>query len=215
MKEAGVGSSRASKVFAAAWSVAQRHRVVGGVLVGLSLPITRIVSDLVGIPIADTVEVAFLGGLYVVALAALCWPWTSYALALRLSLVSAAALISVGTVSVFVRDSGGTQRIPWIFPIGVFLVFAGILAAAFAVLSAFVFVRMRYWAVFPPGNCQRCGYSLFALQSYRCPECGAPFVPREGSGVGMGQQEPSPGQHALSQRAPCSERLASNPNDRR
>ncbi len=165
--------------------VVRRHRTLLAVLVGLSLPATRVASDLLAVPVADTIELTVLAGVYFLALATLCWPLTSYALGLRLSLVSAIALVCVGTVNVLVREGGDTSLVPWIVPVGVVSVFAVFWAAAFAVLSGLVFVRMRYWPVYPPGHCERCGYNLFGLQDARCPECGTPFVPKEVNREGM------------------------------
>lgn len=179
MNEIGADLSRVSRICAVAWRVIQRHRMVGGALVGLSLPVARIVSDLFAVPIADSVELTLLAGLYLIALAALCWPWTSYALALRLSMAAAIALVCVGSVNVFVRNVGATRLVPWIFPVSVVFVFAVFWAAAFAVLSGLVFVRTRNWTVYRPGYCQACGNGLMGLQDARCPECGTPFVPSE------------------------------------
>lgn len=185
MKEAGSSVARQSSAHAVVWSVVQRHRTMAGALVGLILPLARVVNDLLGVPIADTVELALLTALYFLSLAALCWPWTNYALALKLSLVSAIALICIGTVNVFLRDVGDAKLVPWIVPVGVILVFAGFFGVAFAVLSGLVFMRMRYWPVYGPGHCPRCGYSLIGLPSDRCPECGTPVVRQETSGVGI------------------------------
>ncbi len=147
-----------------------------GAMVGLSLPVARIASDLFAVPIADSVELSILVGLYFLALAALCWPWTSYALAVRLSLIAAIALIVVGTVNILVRNAGDMQLVPWFIPVGVFCVFAVFWASAFVILSGLVFVRMRYRPVYRPGHCERCGYNLFGLEIARCPECGTQFA---------------------------------------
>lgn len=51
------------------------------------------------------------------------------------------------------------------------------------VLSMFtclaVFIRRRYWPVYPPAHCTGCGYNLLGLAEPRCPECGLPFDPAE------------------------------------
>ncbi len=39
-----------------------------------------------------------------------------------------------------------------------------------------VWIRRRYWPVFPDGCCKHCGYDLQALTADRCPECGTAFV---------------------------------------
>lgn len=215
MNETGVGLSRTPKICAVAWSAMQRYRTPLAVLVGLSLPVARLASDLFAVPITDTIELVVLAGLYLCALAALCWPWTSYALALRLSLAAAIALVCVGSVNVLVRDLGDTRLVPWIVPVGILFVFAIFCAGAFAVLSSFVFVRMRYWPVYPPGHCERCGYNLFALQSARCPECGTPLGSKKTIEEGMCQEEPGPRQHRLSQQLSCGARPVSNPSDGR
>lgn len=182
MNETGAGLSRAPSICAVAWSVVQRHRMVPGALVGLSFPVARVVSDLLAVPVPDTVELTVLAVLYLIALAMLCWPWTSYALAVRLSLAAAIALVCVGTINVFVRDLGDMRRVPWVFPVGTVSVFVVFCAVAFVVLSGLVFVRMRFWPVYPPGHCERCGYDLFGLQGARCPECGTPFARGEDYG---------------------------------
>lgn len=175
----GAGLLRVSRAGAVAWSVVQRHRILSATVVGLSLPLTRIVSDLFAVPIADTLEVKILTVLYLLALVALCWPWTSYALAVRLSLAAAIGLACVGTVNMLVRGSGEAHLALWVVPAIAFFGFVVFCAGAFAVLSGFVFVRMRYWPVYRPGYCQKCGYNLFGLEDARCPECGTPFVPNE------------------------------------
>ncbi len=177
MNKIDAAVSRASGVRALAWAAVQRHRVVGAALVGLSLPAARIVSDLLVVPVADTVELGVLSGLYLVALAALCWPWTSYTLALKLSSTATIALGCIGTVNVLVRGAGNVRLVPWYIPVGVLSVCAVFCAATFAVLSGLVLLRMRYWPVYRRGCCQACGYDLFGLQDARCPECGTPFSP--------------------------------------
>lgn len=51
--------------------------------------------------------------------------------------------------------------------------------AAWAVLClplwSVVFLRNRYWPVYPEGHCQMCGYDLQGLPVRRCPECGEAF----------------------------------------
>ena len=49
----------------------------------------------------------------------------------------------------------------------------------FVVLGAVVYVRNRYWPVYPAGCCGKCGYDLRGLPLPRCPECGTPFDPKD------------------------------------
>ena len=207
LNELGPIPSCAQTGRSSAWNIVERYRTLLAIPVGLSVPVARIVSDEFAVPIAGTVELTVLAGLFLLALAALSWPWTSYPVALRLSLASTTALVCVGTVNAFVRDPGDTRIVPWIVPVGVVFVFAVFCAGAFVVLSGLVFVRTRYWPVYPPGHCERCGYNLFALPSARCPECGTPFVSKKPIGEGMYEQEHGARQHRLSQQPSRGERL--------
>jgi hypothetical protein len=160
--------------------VMREHRTLLAALVGLLLPATRMAFDLFAVPVDNMIDLPVRTGIYIVALSALCWPLTSYALAFRLTLVSAIALVCVGTANIFLRETGDTSLVPWIIPVGVVSVFAAFWGIGFAILSGLVFVRMRYWPVYPPGHCRACGYNLFGLQDPRCPECGTAFT-RNGS----------------------------------
>lgn len=212
MNETGVVLSRTARVFAVAGAVMQRYRTLLAVLVGLSLPAARMASDSFAVSVGDITQLAVLAGLYLFALVTICWPWTSYALALRLSLAAAIGLACAGLVNILVRDLGGTRLVPWVVPVGVVLVDAVFWGAGFAILSGFVFVRMRFWPVYPPGHCQRCGYDLFGLESARCPECGTAFVSKKIIEEGMCQKEPGSRQHTLSQKLSCGEGSVSKPN---
>ncbi len=39
-------------------------------------------------------------------------------------------------------------------------------------VSIATFLRRRYYPIYPPGHCQRCGYNLTGNVSGVCPECG-------------------------------------------
>lgn len=208
MGEVDPARSSAQEKRSGVLAVVRRYRTLLAVLVGLSLPATRVASDLSAVPVADTIELTVLAGIYLLVLATLCWPLTSYATALRLSLVSAIALVCAGTVNVFVREPGDTSIIPWIVPVGIVFVFSVFCAGAFAALSGLVFVRMRYWPVYGPGQCQRCGYNLFALQSARCPECGTPFASKKVIEERMREREHCSRPHRMSQEQCRAERLS-------
>ncbi len=191
----------------------RRYRILLAALVGLSLPATRMAIDALALPVANSIEIPVRIIFYCFALATLCWPLTSYALAFRLSLVSSIALVCAGMVNMFVRKTDDVSLVPWFFPIVYLAVFVTIWGVGFAIISSLVFVRIRYWPVYPPGHCERCGYNLFGLQSGRCPECGTAFVLKKTVEDGMRQQEL--GQRQLSHQLSCGERPDSNPSDGR
>ncbi len=160
---------------AVVWDVMRRHRAVAAVLVGLLIVLVRVACEWLAVPVSELVKSAVALGLYVLALVALDWPWMSYALARRLSLAAAATLACVGSVNALVRDPRGWDIVPWIFPVGLVLTSMVFGAVVLGILFAFTFVRKRYWPVYPPGHCRRCGYDLRGQIELRCPECGTSF----------------------------------------
>jgi exosortase/archaeosortase family protein len=82
---------------------------------------------------------------------------------------------------------------PWWYALGALLQGAvrdGFYFGSMAVIilsSPYLGARVATWLRPPPstpGECKKCGYSLYGLPSTVCPECGTPFAPIEAQDVG-------------------------------
>lgn len=60
----------------------------------------------------------------------------------------------------------------WFIPLCMVLAFVAYGLVSLALMSGFVYIRMRYWPLYPPGHCIQCGYNLTGNVSGTCPECG-------------------------------------------
>ncbi len=107
------------------------------------------------------------------AVAALCWPWTEYRVARRLAFAGATTVALLALISVIVS----ARQLPpgavyQYLPMAVVFGFAAYGSVSLALMSSIVYVRMRFWPRYPPGHCVECGYDLTGNVSGVCPECG-------------------------------------------
>lgn len=204
-QEKGDYSPRTPMAITVAWGAMLQYRIPLAVMVGLSFPAVCLSFVLLGVPIVDiaVIAVAVMLGFYFLALAVICWPWTSYALAHRLSLAAAIGVVCGVLVNHIIQPLGdGFAGRPLARIIFLSVGFVFYYVAGLALLSGFVFVRMRYWPVYPPGHCKQCGYNLTGNVSGNCSECGTPLVSETTIEEGASPQQPS-----------CDEGTISNPND--
>ncbi len=158
-----------------------KHPMIGATLVGFvcgslalvfpQLPIRNV--TLSAVLQAVLVFAVFFGGLILCS-----WPLRSYGVVLVSSFFA-------NTSGSLVQWTRHTFDLTFFFPGGLFQasgVLGFLVEASLGVLTTFlliapvVWLRRRYWPVYQPGHCRKCGYSLFGLSSNRCPECAEPFT---------------------------------------
>jgi len=116
----------------------------------------------------------YLGGL-----AGSAWPLRSYNVAVRTTLVASACFASVGFLNVLLTFPGHASKRLVRGIMSAPLLFIGLWAVSCLILCVVVLLRKRYWPVYAPGQCVRCGYDLRGLPNPRCPECGTSFTTPE------------------------------------
>ena len=118
-------------------------RIAAALCAGLFVPLAGMIGQAASMRHGTTMSVA--APVSAIALAIACRPWTSFALALRLSLVASLGFIIVGSANMFWSIPDGIRLVPWYFPVGVLAGFVVAWAVSMVVLSSLVFIRMRYW----------------------------------------------------------------------
>jgi len=121
------------------------------------------------------IELSAILGCYLAALGFISWPLSSYRLVGCVCLMAAIGYTIVGGINTVSACRGGVFERAWLPYITIPLTLVLVWGSSWSALSAAVFTRNRWWPVFPPGHCNKCGYNLFGLASRRCPECGTPF----------------------------------------
>jgi len=167
--------------------LAFRHRQFAAAGVGALVPLASVFVDVAIGPVAKIVSLVVLVSLCFLVLLLLCIPLTRYGRAFALSLSCGAGIAITGGLCVALRvplPSSMTVPTFMMITIQVLLVYALLL---FAGLSVGVFIRRRYWPVYPEGRCSFCGYDLQGLPAARCPECGTFFVRMENDNDGTQQ----------------------------
>jgi len=114
--------------------------------------------------------------IYLAGLALASWPLTSLRKVWMSALLMAAGYISIASINMWqALRTGLIHRRSAACIVLVSVLFAFWVGYS-AIGSLLVWVRRRYWPIFPPGHCKKCGYCLFGLTTRRCPECGTPFM---------------------------------------
>ena len=117
--------------------------------------------------------------LQVIGLCVICQPLRSYRTVIFATL---AGLVGNSVVSLphaalyFPPGSGYPWYVMVAWGVATLLVIWGTIGG---ILCCAVWTRKRYWPVYEPGCCAKCGYYLRGLPEPRCPECGTPFEPDE------------------------------------
>jgi hypothetical protein len=123
---------------------------------------------------------------YLAGLVLANWPLTSLHRMWMSALLMAAGYMSIACLNMWQALRAGLIHRHSV----VYLVLAvGLLAfwvGGAAIGSVLVCLRRRYWPVYPPGHCKKCGYCLFGLTSRRCPECGTEFASAGSHGSMLG-----------------------------
>ncbi len=144
-------------------------RIITALAIGV---VTRILLDATPNDYAMVSNILFLSVLLPGLLMLLNYPWLSY---------SGGFLIGVvGEIGVQICGSWYYHRYYGSFTAGhnpgLILAGSAVVVAGFGLVCLIpVYIRRRFWPVYPSGQCQRCGYLLKGLTVPRCPECGKPF----------------------------------------
>ena len=113
---------------------------------------------------------------YLVGLVLVNWPLTSFRKMWLSALLMAAGYISIACINMWqALRTGLVHRHSVAFLVLVAALLAFWISGA-AVGSLLVYVRHRYWPIYPPGHCRKCGYCLTGMISSRCPECATTFT---------------------------------------
>ncbi len=163
-----------------------RYRIPLSIAICVVVRMLRFVLDRTYIPptgattaylmTVSTVQVA----IQLLAVAALCWPWTEYRVARSLAFASATTVATLALISVILSARYMPPgAIYWYLPLAVVFGFAAYGAVSLALMSGMVYVRMRFWPRYPPGHCVQCGYDLTGNVSGTCPECGTSLTNKD------------------------------------
>ena len=102
------------------------------------------------------------------ALIVLMYPANSFRHAFQVGIAGAIGAVgSSTTLSKALLGSWTPYPIQWL-PLE--LMFGLLIFTAICLVA--VFLRRRFWPIFPAGCCKKCGYDLIGSTSGRCPECG-------------------------------------------
>ena len=156
-----------------------RYRIPLAIAICLLVRLARFVLDRTHIPptgftttylmVVGVVQLA----IQLLAVAALCWPWTEYRVARRLALAGASAVGLIAFVNVLASIRHlSPGMIYWFLPMTVVFGFVAYGSVALGLMSGIIYIRMRYWPRYPHGHCAQCGYDLTGNVSGTCPECG-------------------------------------------
>ncbi len=154
----------------------KRSRVLTAGLVGALFPTGRIIWNWIAPPQLLWVDVTLFSALYFFGLGMACRPLCSYRVVWKLGFVASVGFALVGCTNVLLHKQLFVRFVPWLLLVGAGGMLVGVWGLTGSVLCAVVFLRNRYWPVYPPGCCKKCGYCLYGLTSRRCPECGRPFT---------------------------------------
>lgn len=151
----------------------QRWPRISAGVVGAAMPfvVRLLTSGTVGV--SSRYAALLVPVIYLAALAAICYPWRRYKNVLTVTLVAAFCwtVADAGMVPATSR----ALHTSWFFVCVAVVRCIVVWAVSFGLLCGVVFIRNRYWPVYPPGHCTNCGYNLRGLETPRCPECGQPF----------------------------------------
>ncbi len=160
----------------------QRRRILLAIGISILIPIIRFAyTSMLGqgaqTPASVALRTSYVQcAIHLMVLAGLCWPWIIHAVAFRVSLAGVTTVLFVGSVNAVVQNRGFTRLVPYLFPVGVVCAFIAFLAVSMCVTSGAVFMRNRYWPIYPEGACKGCGYDLTGNVSGVCPECGVSLL---------------------------------------
>jgi hypothetical protein len=108
---------------------------------------------------------ALLVLVYLIALALLAWPLSSFRVAAIVSLAAASGNAAVGVVRDIHAYLKGFIQPWWVIPLMVPAASLVIWGIGWLFLIAVTLVRRRWWPIRAPGTCRFCGYVLYGLPS--------------------------------------------------
>jgi hypothetical protein len=154
----------------------RRSRLVTAGLTGAFFPAGRIIWNWIAPRQLFWLDVTLFTALYFLGLGIACRPLRSHRVVWRLGLVASVGFAVVGCTNVLLHEQLFVRFAPWLLSVGAGAMLIGVWGLSGSVLCSVVFLHNRYWPVYPPGHCKKCGYCLYGLTSQRCPECGTPFT---------------------------------------